>query len=135
VWFVGGSPDIVAGVYLGYDQPRNLGGYAQGGTTAAPIWKSAMAPILKDMPKTPFVAPAGVRMVRIDRRSGRRVFGGWPTSDPKAPIIWEAFKPETEPRISMRRDEMAERAKEEVRNTGPRGVVSRDFAGEQGGIY
>jgi len=134
-WFVGGSPDIVAGVYLGYDQPRNLGGYVQGGNTAAPIWRSAMEPILKDMPKTPFVAPAGVRMVRIDRRSGRRVFGGWPSTDPKTAIIWEAFKPETEPRISMRRDELAERAKQDVRAAGQNRVVSRDFAGEQGGIY
>jgi len=136
VWFVGGSPDIVAGVYVGYDQPRNLGGYAQGGTTAAPIWKSAMEPILKDMPKTPFVAPAGVRMVRIDRRSGKRVYGGWPTSDPKSAIIWEAFKPETEPRISMRRDEMAERAEQDqaAASTGRRDIA-RDFAGDQGGIY
>ncbi|WP_260394967.1 penicillin-binding protein 1A [Sphingobium lignivorans] len=136
VWFVGGSPDIVAGVYLGYDQPRNMGGYAQGGTLAAPIWKAAMAPILKDMPKTPFVAPTGVRMVRIDRRSGRRVYGGWPSDDPRSAIIWEAFKPETEPRISMRRDELAERAKEDSRTGGnARRDVSRDFAGEQGGIY
>ncbi|MBT2188838.1 penicillin-binding protein 1A [Sphingobium nicotianae] len=135
VWFVGGSPDIVAGVYMGHDQPRSLGGYAQGGRIAAPIWKSAMEPILKDMPKTPFVAPAGIRMVRIDRRSGKRVFGGWPSDDPKTAIIWEAFKPESEPRISMRRDELAERARQDVRAAGPRRDVNRDFAGEQGGIY
>ena len=132
VWFVGGSPDIVAGVYVGYDQPRNLGGYAQGGTMAAPIWQSAMTPILKDMPKTPFIAPAGIRMVRIDRRSGKRVYGGWPTNDPKPAIIWEAFKPETEPRISMRRDEMVERAAQEKTTVNP---IRRDFAGDQGGIY
>ncbi|MCW2392619.1 penicillin-binding protein 1A [Sphingobium sp. B11D3A] len=134
VWFVGGSPDIVAGVYVGFDQPRNMGGYAQGGTLAAPIWKSAMAPILKDMPKTPFVAPAGVRMVRVDRRSGKRVYGGWPSDDPRTAIIWEAFKPETEPRISMRRDELEERARED-KPAAARRDVSRDFAGEQGGIY
>ena len=39
VWFVGGTPDIVAGVYMGYDQPRSMGGYAQGGRIAAPIFK------------------------------------------------------------------------------------------------
>jgi len=134
VWFVGGSPDLVAGVYVGYDQPRNMGSYAQGGTLAVPIWKSAMEPILKDMPKTPFVAPTGVRMVRVDRRSGRRVFGGWPSDDPRTAIIWEAFKPETEPRISMRRDELADRVEQEA-PTVVRRDVSRDFAGEQGGIY
>ncbi|MET0362731.1 MAG: transglycosylase domain-containing protein, partial [Sphingobium sp.] len=106
VWFVGGSPDIVAGVYLGYDQPRSLGGYAQGGRIAAPIWKEAMKPILEPMPIKPFVAPPGVRMVRIERQSGRRVFSGWPTNEPKASIIWEAFKPDTEPRRSMRLDEI-----------------------------
>jgi penicillin-binding protein 1A len=95
-----------------------------------------MEPILRDMPKTPFVAPTGVRMVRIDRRSGKRVYGGWPSSDPKTAIIFEAFKPETEPRISMRRDELVERAKQDVSNAGPaRRETPRDFAGEQGGIY
>ena len=39
MWFVGGTPQMVAGLYLGYDTPRNLGGYAQGGTIAAPIFK------------------------------------------------------------------------------------------------
>ncbi|MFQ3595415.1 MAG: PBP1A family penicillin-binding protein, partial [Sphingomonadaceae bacterium] len=38
-WFVGGTPDIVAGLYIGYDQPRNLGGWVQGGNTAVPIWR------------------------------------------------------------------------------------------------
>jgi penicillin-binding protein 1A len=95
-----------------------------------------MEPILKDMPKTPFVAPAGVRMVRIDRRTGKRVYGGWPSPDPKSAIIFEAFKPETEPRISMRRDELAERAKQDVAAARvSRRDTSRDFAGEQGGIY
>ncbi|MBX9815845.1 MAG: transglycosylase domain-containing protein, partial [Sphingomonas sp.] len=40
VWFIGGTPQIVGGLYIGYDQPRSLGGYAQGGTLAAPIYKA-----------------------------------------------------------------------------------------------
>ena len=72
VWFVGGTPDIVAGVYLGYDQPRPLGGYAQGGRISAPIWKEWALTALKDQPKVPFVAPPGIRWVRIDRASGKR---------------------------------------------------------------
>ena len=67
VWFVGGSPHVVAGVYLGYDQPRNMGGYAQGGSLAAPIFKQFARQALAGMPKTPFVAPVGTRLVRIDR--------------------------------------------------------------------
>ena len=48
VWFVGGTPDIVAGVYLGYDTPRSLGGYAQGGRISAPIWKEWAQTALKN---------------------------------------------------------------------------------------
>ncbi len=103
VWFVGGSPDIVAGVYMGYDQPRSMGGYAQGGRIAAPIFKQWAQTALKDQPKTPFVAPAGIRWVRIDRGTGKRVYGVFPvTEDPKSSVIWEAFQPQTEPRRTYR---------------------------------
>ncbi len=102
VWFVGGTPDIVAGVYLGYDQPRSLGGYAQGGRISAPIWKQWALTALKNEPKVPFVAPPGIRWVRIDRASGKPVYGTFPTdNDPKAAVIWEAFQPQTEPRRSF----------------------------------
>jgi penicillin-binding protein 1A len=139
VWFVGGSQQVVAGVYMGFDRPRPMGGYAQGGTLAAPIFKQFALAALKDLPKVPFVAPAGIRMVRIDRRSGKKVFGAWPTDDPKAAVIWEAFKPESEPRRSIRRDEMANRPPEKAT---PRIRVQRtdaqrdsDFLQNQGGIY
>jgi len=103
VWFVGGTPDIVAGVYLGFDQPRPMGAYAQGGRIAAPVFKQWALTAFKDQPKTPFVAPPGIRWVRIDRASGKRVFGVFPvTEDPKSSVIWEAFQPQTEPRRSYR---------------------------------
>jgi penicillin-binding protein 1A len=139
VWFIGGTPQIVAGMYMGFDHPRPMGGYAQGGTLAAPIFKQFALAALKDLPKVPFVAPPGIRMVRIDRRSGKKVFGAWPTDDPKAAVIWEAFKPESEPRRSIRRDEMANRPPEKA---APRLKVQRtdsqrdsDFLQNQGGIY
>ncbi|NJC33942.1 penicillin-binding protein 1A [Sphingomonas jejuensis] len=134
VWFVGGSPDIVAGLYIGYDTPRSLGGAAQGGTIAAPIFKQFARGAFENMPVVPFRAPAGIRMVRIDRRSGRRVYGGWPTDDPRASIIWEAFKPESEPRRSIRREEIVAPAA-----TAPAAIRQRrgdaDFLDRQGGIY
>jgi penicillin-binding protein 1A len=106
VWFVGGTPDIVAGVYMGFDQPRSLGGYAQGGRIAAPIFKQWALASLQDQPKVPFVAPAGIRWVRIDRATGKRVFGVFPTTeDPKSSVIWEACQPQTEPRRSFRRSQ------------------------------
>ena len=144
VWFVGGTPDIVAGVYLGYDQPRSLGGYAQGGRVAAPIFKQFAQVAFKGMPAIPFVAPPGIRMVRIDRASGRRVFGSFPTTeDPKSSVIWEAFQPETEPRRSFRRGGAEEEiaaatatTRQAKRPAKPnRARPQEDFLQRQGGIY
>jgi penicillin-binding protein 1A len=149
VWFVGGTPDVVAGVYLGYDQPRPMGGYAQGGRIAAPVFKQWAEAALKDMPKTPFVAPAGIRMVRIDRVTGRRVYGTFPVAeDPKSSVIWEAFQPETEPRRTFRRsaelaaDRSAKAATPAAARPRPRAAPrpaqpadSNEFLLNQGGIY
>ncbi len=152
VWFVGGSPDMVAGVYMGFDQPANMGGYAQGGTLAAPIFKDFAQKAMAGMPKTPFVAPRGIRMVRVDRKSGKRVFGGWPSDDPRSAVIWDVFKPETEPRRSIRKEELLARleakkaqiraAKLAARNrSGDNGRGNRpaqndnDFLQDEGGIY
>ncbi len=106
VWFIGGTPEVVAGVYIGYDQPRPMGHGAQGGRIAAPIFKQFAKTAFKDMPKVPFVAPAGIRWARVDRASGRIVFGTFPTTeDPKSGVIWEAFQPQTEPRRAFRRSQ------------------------------
>ena len=98
VWFAGGSHDIVGAVYLGYDQPRSLGGYAQGGTFAAPIFKQFITQTRHRWDHRPFVAPADIYMVKIDRISGKRVYDGSPSEDPKSSIIWEAFKADAEPK-------------------------------------
>ncbi len=149
VWFVGGTPEVVAGVYLGYDQPRPMGGYAQGGRIAAPVFKQFAQTAFKDMPKIPFVAPPGIRMVRIDRVTGKRVFGTFPTTvDPKSSVIWEAFQPETEPRRSFRRSvELANAQADKAPETrkavaqkrptrrAPAPADSGDFLQRQGGIY
>ncbi|WP_324749332.1 PBP1A family penicillin-binding protein [Sphingomonas sp. LY54] len=145
VWFVGGSADIVAGVYMGFDQPRPMGGWAQGGTLAAPIFKQFALSAFKDMPVVPFRAPEGIRMVRIDRRSGRKVFGEWPPADPKAAVIWEAFKPESEPRRTARRYELPDREALAAALKSRRAAAAAprraeqpqdsDFLQNQGGIY
>lgn len=147
VWFVGGSADMIAGVYIGFDQPRPMGGYAQGGTMAVPVFKQFALKAMEGMPVKPFRAPEGIRMVRIDRSSGRRVFGAWPSSDPKAAVIWEAFKPESEPIRSIRRDEIA-KPKAKARATNGRAANGNrsgaaasgsqrdsDFLQREGGIY
>ncbi len=137
VWFIGGTPQIVAGLYIGYDKPVNLGGYAQGGTLAVPIFRQFAQKAYEGMDPMPFRAPAGVRLVRIDRGSGRPVFGGWPSDDPKAAVIWEAFKPESEPRRAPISRPSASVAKPQVakpaeRKAGPR---DGDFLQREGGIY
>jgi penicillin-binding protein 1A len=135
VWFVGGTPDFVAGLYIGHDKPRNLGGL-QGGTFAAPIWKQFYTTAFKDNPPepAPFIAPAGVRMVRVDRRSGQRVYGTWPGMEPKAGVIWEAFKAESEPRRIYRTADAGVAA---LGPTTPKARVKSDseFLRQQGGIY
>jgi len=112
VWFIGGTQQMIAGAYIGFDQPRNMGGYAFGGTIAAPIIKSLIEKTKPKWSDLPAVAPAGVRMVRVDRRSGKRVFDGWPTDDPRSAIIWEAFKPDTEPERYTRQDAIAAKRNE-----------------------
>ncbi|MEO0461969.1 MAG: transglycosylase domain-containing protein [Pseudomonadota bacterium] len=147
VWFIGGTQRLIAGAYVGFDRPRNMGGYAQGGTIAAPIIKSLIEKSRDHWSDLPPVAPEGVRMVRVDRRSGKRVFSGWPTNDPKSAIIWEAFKPDTEPERKTRQDEIAAKRSEIIallkraQDGAQRVEVSddpdavADFVEDQGGIY
>lgn len=145
VWFVGGSTGIVGGVYLGYDQPKSLGGYAQGGTFAAPIFRQFVLASRDRWDHTPFLAPPGIRMVKIDRGSGQRVFGGTPSDEAKAEVIWEAFKPETEPtrvtrqeQVVAKRSELLDAVRRGFDAVSGRGVPKDqpgDFAGDQGGVY
>jgi penicillin-binding protein 1A len=107
VWFAGGSPNLVGVVYLGYDQPTSLGGYAQGGTIAAPIFKQLVQATRNRWDGRLFVAPADVRMVRIDRITGKRVLDGMPADDPKSAIIWEAFKADSEAKRGIASAELA----------------------------
>ncbi|MGE3397395.1 MAG: penicillin-binding protein 1A [Sphingomonas sp.] len=135
VWFVGGSAQIVAGVYLGYDRPRPMGGWAQGGRVAAPIFRQFARTAFEGMPVLPFRAPQGIRMVPIDRRTGRRA-PVWPGTDPRAAVIWEAFRPESEPRRTATREEIAQAPRQTVRRTQARtDRRDSDFLQSQGGIY
>jgi len=90
-WFVGFSPDLAVGVYVGFDQPRTLGRRETGSSVAAPIFKRFMEQALEGMPIIPFRIPPGVRLVWIDRETGLR------SSPGASGAILEAFKPGTEP--------------------------------------
>ncbi|MEN3351331.1 MAG: penicillin-binding protein [Bradyrhizobium sp.] len=88
LWFVGFSPDLVVGLYVGYDKPRSLGRNAQAGHTAAPIARDFMKLALADKPATPFKQPAGIRLVLVDAKTGLRAVGGQNRG-----VVLEAFKP------------------------------------------
>ena len=90
-WFVGYSPDLLAGLYVGYDKPRPLGKGATGGHLAAPIFADFMKVALADKAPVPFRVPPGIKLIRIDRKSGMRAGGDG------AGTIMEAFKPGTAP--------------------------------------
>ena len=91
-WFVGFSPDVAVGLYIGYDKPRPLGRGQTGGHLAAPIVADFLKIALADKPAVPFRVPAGIKLIRIDPKSGMRVSPG---SGERA--ILEAFKPGTSP--------------------------------------
>lgn len=138
VWFVGGTPQFVGGLYIGYDHPRSLGGYAQGGTIAVPIFRQFAEKAYEGLEKLPFRAAPGIRMVRIDRASGRPVYGTFPTgNDPKPAVIWEAFKPESEPRRRARRNAEAATTAPATPSgpATPAPPRDSDFLQREGGIY
>jgi penicillin-binding protein 1A len=92
VWFVGGTPDLVAGVFLGYDQPKSLGDYAAGGSLAAPIFRDFMEIVLKNKKDVAFRVPEGITFVRLNRETGRPA----KPSDKNAAVVLEAFREGTE---------------------------------------
>ncbi|MDQ4061453.1 MAG: penicillin-binding protein 1A [Pseudomonadota bacterium] len=90
-WFVGFSPDLAAGVYIGYDKPRPMGDGQTGGHLSAPIFRDFMKMALADKPAVPFRVPPGMKLVRINAKTGMRAGAG-----DKGAIL-EAFKPGTNP--------------------------------------
>jgi penicillin-binding protein 1A len=90
-WFIGFTPDIVAGVYIGYDKPRTLGRGETGGALAAPVVKNFMKVALADKPAVPFRVPPGIKLIRVDLKTGLRAGPG------TEKVILEAFKPGTAP--------------------------------------
>jgi penicillin-binding protein 1A len=90
-WFIGFSPDLVVGVYIGYDNPRPMGQSVTGGNVAAPIFANFMKLALANRRAVPFRIPPGIKLVRVSGRTGLRSLPG----DPET--IQEAFKPNEEP--------------------------------------
>ena len=119
VWFVGFSPDLAVGVFMGYDRPRSLGNTATAGMYAAPIFRDFMMAALKDKPDTPFRVPPGIKLISIDPKTGLRSSGQG--------TMLEAFKPGTAPP-----ENLSAAASEELREIPN---VERGVGTGTGGLY
>lgn len=94
-WFIGFSPDLAVGVFVGYDEPRPLGKNESASSVAVPIFRDFMLAALKDTPAIPFRVPAGIRNVQINADTGSRARPG------DTNVIWEAFIAGNEPTDKM----------------------------------
>ena len=90
-WFIGYTPDLVVGVFIGYDSPKHLGKGMTGGHVAAPVFANFMKMALADKKAVPFRRPPGIRIIRVSLRTGLRAQPGGPDA------VEEAFKPHEEP--------------------------------------
>ena len=91
VWFVGYTPDLVVGVFVGYDTPKPMGNTATGGQIAAPIFGNFMKMALVGRKPAPFRQPPGIKLVHVNAKTGLRARPGEPDT------ILEVFKPSEEP--------------------------------------
>ncbi len=88
-WFIGYTPELITGVWVGFDEERSLGENETGARAASPIWVAFMEKILKDKPKKEFPIPEGIEFKKIDPKTGQLSLG-------KEGIL-ECFKEGTEP--------------------------------------
>ncbi len=89
-WFMAFTPEMVVGVYLGYDRPKPMGKGSTGGVLTAPVVRDFMKTALADKPAIPFRVPPGIKLVRINPKTGLR-------AGPGENSILEGFKPGTAP--------------------------------------
>jgi len=90
-WFIGFSPDLVVGVYVGFDEPRSLGPKETGASVSVPVFRDIMGEELKGKPATPFRVPPGILLVRTDPTTGL------PATPGDKAVILEPFIPGTQP--------------------------------------
>lgn len=74
-WFVGYTPEIITGVWVGFDEEKSLGENETGARAASPIWVSFMSKILKNKEAKEFPVPEGLEFMKIDPKTGRMSLG------------------------------------------------------------
>ena len=128
-WFVGYTPNLVAGVYVGFDTPRPMGKGQTGGGLAAPIFEQFMKEALADREPTDFQVPEGMTIMAINRSTGMRANSG------SAGSILEAFKPGTGPATTyavIGMDEVTRRVRTKRAKTITNNVTTGVLTGSSG---
>jgi penicillin-binding protein 1A len=96
VWFIGMTPDLAAGVWLGFDHPRTILPGAGGGSLAAPVWTEIMSRTYRERPApAPWIPPANVVSAQVDQGTGYLATGNCPPED----VRIEYFLVGTEPEV------------------------------------
>ncbi len=127
-WFVGYTPDLVAGVFIGYDTPTPMGRGSTGGALAAPIFNEFMMAALENTFPADFRVPPGLQLIPINRKTGMEARPGEPD------VIYESFKPGTGPADFFSVIGMEEYATgEEILNVSPQ--ANRAIVSGGGGLY
>ncbi len=93
-WFIGYSPNLVVGIFIGFDEPRPLGRAETGGRAAAPIFANIMQRAIGGKPAIPFRVPPGISLVKVNTKTGKLADGEG------SGVILEAFKQGTEPQLT-----------------------------------
>ncbi|WP_136661075.1 penicillin-binding protein 1A [Nitratireductor sp. XY-223] len=127
-WFVGYTPDLVAGVFIGFDTPTPMGRGSTGGELAAPIFNEFMTAALQESRPVDFRVPPGLQLIPINRKTGMEAQPGEPD------VIYESFKPGTGPADFFSVIGMEEYATgEEILNVSPQ--ANRAIISGAGGLY
>ncbi|WP_027258535.1 penicillin-binding protein 1A [Leisingera aquimarina] len=100
VWFVGFTSNIVAGCYMGFDQPRPMGRGAYGGTMCGPVFQQFMTKATEKFGGGPFDVPEGGHFIKIDRYTGARL----PDNASGAYVVAEYFRDGAEPIFGLTYD-------------------------------
>jgi penicillin-binding protein 1A len=132
-WFVGFTPDLAAGVFIGYDDPDSLGDDETGGHIAAPVFRDFMIAALKDAPATAFRTPRGMRLYRVNPNTGSLAAAA-------GSAIYEAHKPGTEPGMNRNLGLQGVPSETSIRSTTDERPLIRERAGSvpatgTGGLY
>ncbi|HNT91513.1 MAG TPA: PBP1A family penicillin-binding protein [Smithellaceae bacterium] len=90
-WFIGSTPSLITGVWVGFDQEISLGKQEVGGRAAAPIWLYFMEKVLKNAPVETFPTPEGIVFMRVNKQTGQL------STDGGAATIYECFLEGTKP--------------------------------------